>query len=77
MIGCKVSVFPERSSIIQIPKNSMKSNNIYKKETSYDLKQNCFDPSKSSPPNRFMLKLHQRMYNYDFTEIKDFNFDKE
>ena len=31
----------------------------------YSLKQNFFDPSKSSPPNEFMLKLHMRVSNYD------------
>ena len=31
----------------------------------YSLKQNFFDPSKSSPPNEFMLKLQQRMAIYD------------
>ena len=27
----------------------------------YSLKQNLFDPMKSSPPNTFMLKLYSRM----------------
>jgi hypothetical protein len=31
----------------------------------YSLKQNFFDPTKSSPPNEFMLKLHLRMSVYD------------
>ena len=31
----------------------------------YSLKQNFFDPSKSSPPNEFMLKLQQRMAIYE------------
>ena len=33
----------------------------------YSLKQNFFDPSKSSPPNDFLLKLNQRLtvYNSD------------
>jgi len=31
----------------------------------YSLKQNFFDPSKSSPPNEFMMKLHQRMSVYE------------
>ena len=30
----------------------------------YSLKQNFFDPSKSSPPNEFMIKLHMRMNKY-------------
>ena len=41
----------------------------------YSLKQNFFDPSKSSPPNEFMIKLHMRMNRYymdkdDSLEIK-------
>jgi hypothetical protein len=54
----------------------------------YSLKQNFFDPSKSSPPNDFILKLHQRMsiYNtnisnvsnvYVDVDIKDVSLDKE
>ena len=40
----------------------------------YSLKQNFFDPSKSSPPNEFMIKLHMRMNRY-YTDNKDDNFD--
>ena len=31
----------------------------------YSLKRTFFDPSKSSPPNDFMLKLHMRMNMYN------------
>jgi hypothetical protein len=34
-------------------------------EKEYDLKQNFFDPSKSSPPNDFMMKLQMRMCYYE------------
>jgi len=52
--------------------NNNRSNNILiplsptnkKDYTEYSLKQNFFDPSKSSPPNEFMLKLQIRMTNY-------------
>ena len=30
----------------------------------YGLKHNFFDPSKSSPPNDFLLKLQNRMNHY-------------
>jgi hypothetical protein len=40
----------------------------------YSRKQNFFDPSKSSPPNEFMLKLHMRILNYD---TKDDSCDNE
>ena len=34
----------------------------------YSLKQNLFDPSKSSPPNKFIIKLQNRMTNYNSTK---------
>jgi hypothetical protein len=40
----------------------------------YSLKQNFFDPSKSSPPNEFMIKLHMRMNKY-YTDNKVDNLD--
>jgi hypothetical protein len=55
----------ERSKIIQISK---KSPTIMKEcftTNEYSLKQNVFDPSKSSPPNEFMLKLKLRMSHYE------------
>jgi hypothetical protein len=39
----------------------------------YSLKQNCFDPSKSSPPNEFMIKLHMRMNLYHKNIYVDMN----
>ena len=58
-------IINERSNIIPIKQTlstSMKELN-YKSE--YSLKQNFFDPSKSSPPNDFMIKLHMRMNMYN------------
>jgi hypothetical protein len=55
----------ERSPIIPIKQNfttDMKLNNSPKAE--YSLKQTFFDPSKSSPPNEFLLKLQMRMNMY-------------
>lgn len=57
----------------RIPKTS-ESKNLFSnmKEKSlgeYSLNQNFFDPSKSSPPNDFMLKLKLRMSHY--IDIKD------
>jgi hypothetical protein len=34
-------------------------------EYSLSLKQFCFDPSKSSPPNEFIEKLLERISNYE------------
>jgi hypothetical protein len=55
----------ERSSIIQIKKNLSTPENVNSPKGEYSRKQNFFDPSKSSPPNDFMLKLHMRISNYD------------
>lgn len=66
-----------KSSIIKINKNlTTQINNNNSPKGEYSRKQNCFDPSKSSPPNDFMIKLHMRMTNYD-SKIKDDNFDSE
>ena len=55
----------ERSSIIPIKKNLTTPENVNSPKGEYSRKQNFFDPSKSSPPNEFMLKLHMRISNYD------------
>ena len=51
----------ERSNIIPISPSSP----TRKSENQYSLKENFFDPSKSSPPNEFMKKLQQRMSIYN------------
>ena len=43
----------------------------------YSLKKNFFDPSKSSPPNNFMIKLYMRMSHFDSSQTKDDNRDSE
>ena len=55
----------QRSSIIPIKKNLTTQMDVNSPKGEYSRKQNCFDPSKSSPPNEFMLKLHMRISNYD------------
>jgi len=70
-------VIHERSNNIPISQHlstSMKINSLTKGE--YSLKQNFFDPSKSSPPNEFMIKLHMRMNKFQGVK-KDDNFDME
>ena len=64
MQDCQKRPYYERSSILPIQKKlptpmKVLSNN------QYDLKQNIFDPSKSSPPNDFMEKLKLRMSIYE------------
>lgn len=54
----------ERSEPILIKKNLSTSMKINSPKGEYSLKQNFFDPSKSSPPNKFMIKLHMRMNKY-------------
>jgi hypothetical protein len=70
-------VIRERSNIIPIKHNfstPVKINSPSKGE--YSLKQNFFDPSKSSPPNEFMIKLHMRVNRYHM-DNKDDSFDIE
>ena len=77
-------VIDERSKSIPIKKNlstSMKDfSNI---QSEYSLKQNVFDPTKSSPPNDFMLKLQIRMTSYNSSDnlcsfqMNEDSFDNE
>jgi len=69
-------VIRERSLPIPINKNLTTNMKINSPKGEYSLKQNFFDPSKSSPPNDFMIKLHMRMNRYNFDK-KDDNLDNE
>ena len=60
----------ERSNIIQISPISPTKKITGEKDSEYSLKENIFDPSKSSPPNDFLLKLQLRMSIYN-SSIKD------
>ena len=55
----------ERSSIIKINKNLSTQKKYLNEFTEYSLKQNFFDPSKSYPPNNFMIKLKERINVYN------------
>jgi hypothetical protein len=69
-------VIRERSNIIPIKQNlstTMKENSP---KGEYSLKQNFFDPSKSSPPNEFMIKLHMRINKF-YVDKKDDSLDIE
>jgi hypothetical protein len=82
----KGSLNNERSNIIPISPSSPTNKYLVNE---YSLKENFFDPSKSSPPNEFMKKLQQRMniYNsyspsalpasFSFSFIKDNNCEIE
>jgi hypothetical protein len=76
MIGCKKTVLNERSDKIPISKNIYTlSKNKKQENVAYDLNQNCFDPTKSSPPNNFMEKLMQRLSVYNSLSINVANLD--
>jgi hypothetical protein len=69
-------VIRERSPIIPIKQNLSTSMKTNSPKGEYSLKQNFFDPSKSSPPNEFMIKLHMRMNKYHM-DNKDDSLDIE
>ena len=64
MLATSQYVIRERSEPIPIKQNLATSMNINSPKGEYSLKENFFDPSKSSPPNEFMIKLHMRMNKY-------------
>lgn len=76
MSTCKSISIPIASSPIIISKISptQKKERFFDKE--YSLKENNFDPSKSSPPNNFMSKLQQRIEVYN-SFIKEDSFSNE
>ena len=42
----------------------------------YSLKQNFFDPTKSSPPNHFMIKLYSRILEYESNSFQKQSLQK-
>jgi hypothetical protein len=74
MLTSNQYVIRERSSPIIIKQNLTTSMEINSPKGEYSLKQNFFDPSKSSPPNEFMIKLHMRMNKY-YMDKDDDNLD--
>ena len=69
----------ERSKNIQIKKNLSTPNKINSLKSEYSMKQNLFDPSKSSPPNNFLDKLQKRIKNYNniYVDNMDISLDNE
>ena len=73
-----VTLFTENSNFKEGLSTDINLNGSPKAE--YSLKQTFFDPSKSSPPNEFMIKLRMRMNIYNSsnsTQIKDDSRDIE
>jgi hypothetical protein len=71
MNSCKPRIIHERSISIPIPQISPTHKKEEFRVNEYSLTQNIFDPSKSSPPNEFMLKLQLRMNLYNSFFITD------
>lgn len=55
----------ERSKNIPIPQISPTNKKVEISVNEYGLNKSFFDPSKSSPPNEFLLKLQLRMNTYN------------
>jgi hypothetical protein len=71
-------IINERAIIIPIKQNLSTSMKATSPTSEYSLKQNFFDPSKSSPPNEFMIKLHMRMNMYNtYVDKNDDSLDRE
>ena len=66
----------ERSKIIPIPQKSPTNKKVEFSINEYSLNKSFFDPSKSSPPNEFMIKLHMRMNMHNYRHSNDDNLDK-
>ena len=70
----------ERTKIVPIKQNLSTTMKDLTSTSEYSLKQNFFDPSKSSPPNEFMIKLHMRMHMYNkniYVDMNEESLDKE
>ena len=61
MLGQNICVIRERGIPIPVSKNSPTRPRNSEEVKNYDLNKNIFDPTKSSPPNDFLLKLQKRM----------------
>ena len=64
MLTVNKYVIHERTNPIPIKQNLTSTMKINSPKGEYSLKENFFDPSKSSPPNDFMIKLHMRINKY-------------
>jgi len=74
MLASQKYLIRERSLPIPIQQNLTTQMEMNSPKGEYSLKQNFFDPSKSSPPNDFMIKLNMRINKY-YTVNNDDNLD--
>ena len=72
----RTHVIHEKSIPIKINNYTSSYMQCTSPKNEYGLKQNLFDPTKSSPPNDFMIKLNQRIAKY-YTDKNLDNFDSE
>ena len=68
-------VIQERSISIPIKQNLTTSMKDLSPKGEYSLKQHFFDPTKSSPPYDFIIKLQKRMSVYNTVLYSDINDD--
>jgi hypothetical protein len=68
MLGLNSRVIHERGIQIPISKTSPTCKKNNKEEIDYDLNNNNFDPTKSSPPNDFLIKLQKRMKMFEILQ---------
>ena len=75
----KLHLIHEKPIIIPIKENSFTSMKDDSPKAEYSLKQCFFDPTKSSPPNDFMIKLQIRLtkYNGIYQNGNEDSFDNE
>jgi hypothetical protein len=66
----------KKNTIIPIKHRLSEPIKINSAKGEYSLKQNVFDPSKSSPPNDFMIKLQIRMKKH-YMDNNDVSCDIE
>jgi len=70
-------IINERGNMIPIKQSYIPERNNFGRSGEYELKHSFFDPSKSSPPNDFMLKLQMRMKMYNSAVQKDIDIYKK
>ncbi len=75
----RLHIIHERPSIVEIKENLFTSMKEDSPKGEYSLKQSFFDPTKSSPPNDFLLKLQMRLskYNTIYPNVNEDSFDNE
>jgi hypothetical protein len=66
----RIPIIRESSESISIQENISTKFKVNDEYNQYSLNKNFFDPTKSSPPNEFMIKLRLRMDKYSQNAIQ-------